>query len=172
MNLNSHLCIRYMPSKHNSLPSILYLVIILQCFDPLLGHHQAYIKTRKCITFYILRAILIYRSYQYTTEWTQTILISIPMFTCPGLCMYLPMTLVSRFPYLKNYITVSLKIWLNALSSALLPPPPTFSKCLCYTSLYHMLLICSSTFKLHTFIQLSSYTWSWIAIDKAARTLN
>jgi hypothetical protein len=28
----------------------------LQCFDPLLGHHQAYIKTRMYITFYILRA--------------------------------------------------------------------------------------------------------------------
>jgi hypothetical protein len=45
-----------MPSKHNSLPSIIYLVIRLQCFDPLLGHHQAYIKSRKCIIFYILRA--------------------------------------------------------------------------------------------------------------------
>jgi hypothetical protein len=47
---------RIIPSKHNSLPSIIYLVIRLKCFDPLLGHYQAYIKTRKCITFYILRA--------------------------------------------------------------------------------------------------------------------
>jgi hypothetical protein len=45
-----------MPSKHNSLPSIIYLVTRLKYFDPLLGHQQAYIKTRKCITFYILRA--------------------------------------------------------------------------------------------------------------------
>jgi hypothetical protein len=49
-------CISIMPSKRNSLPSRIYLVIRLQCFDPLLGHHQAYINTRKCITFYILRA--------------------------------------------------------------------------------------------------------------------
>jgi hypothetical protein len=40
-----------MPSKHNSLPSIIYLVIRLQCFDPLLGHHQAYIKNK---VYYIL----------------------------------------------------------------------------------------------------------------------
>jgi hypothetical protein len=41
-----------MPSKHNSLPTIIYLVIRLQCFDPLQGHHQAYIKNQK--VYYIL----------------------------------------------------------------------------------------------------------------------
>jgi hypothetical protein len=40
-----------MPSKHNSLPTIIYLVIRLQCFDPLLGHHQAYIKTESVLYF-------------------------------------------------------------------------------------------------------------------------
>jgi hypothetical protein len=32
------------------------MVIRIQCFDPSLDHHQAYIKTRKCIIFYILHA--------------------------------------------------------------------------------------------------------------------
>jgi hypothetical protein len=40
-----------MPSKHNSLRSIIYLVIRLQCFDPLLGHHLAYIKTESVLHF-------------------------------------------------------------------------------------------------------------------------
>jgi hypothetical protein len=38
-------------SKHNSLPSIIYLVIRLQCFDPLLGHLQTYIKTDCVLRF-------------------------------------------------------------------------------------------------------------------------
>jgi hypothetical protein len=45
-----------MPSNTTLYQVIHIFGIWLQCFDPLLDHHQAYIKTRKCITFYILRA--------------------------------------------------------------------------------------------------------------------
>ena len=51
------------------------------------------------------------------------------MFTSPGLCMYLPFALVSRFPYLDHYIAAFPKRWPTPHSSALLSPPPNLSEC-------------------------------------------
>jgi hypothetical protein len=63
-----------MPFKHNSSPSIIYLVFRLQCFDPLLGHHQTYIKTESVLhlTFYVPNGIrVVYRVVYslYSEQW-------------------------------------------------------------------------------------------------------
>jgi hypothetical protein len=49
-----------MPPKHNPLPSTIYMVIRLQCFDPLLDHHQAHIKQDSVLhfIFYVPNGIL------------------------------------------------------------------------------------------------------------------
>jgi hypothetical protein len=67
----SYLVSDIMPSKHNSLSSIIYLVIRLQCFDPLLGHHQAYIKTESVLHFIFYLPIGIPCDLQGCTQFVQ-----------------------------------------------------------------------------------------------------